>query len=233
MTPEDQQTPKAHAAEQLASGHRMSGGVFFLGTVIAVGLVGLLAALVTWAFHPTTRPACIVHCPPPQVDVKAQPSSANALPEERTFTSSSMGFSVDYPGSWSVQDSGAQGVLFATNKGLFEVIGAKTSASPVQLITERINQLNTSRLPDIRTIGPIRGAHIGSRQGQGLLFGATLLPASGGGQGVLVRIGIIVARRGSLTVRTMAFLPYDQQGGTIVGAGEVDYALTEFRWPGE
>jgi hypothetical protein len=49
---------------------------------------------------------------------------------------------------------------------------------------------------------------------------------------VPVRIGIIVATRGSLTLIAIAFAAYDPQHD-VMFADDIDYALTEFRWPGE
>jgi len=219
--------------EEAVASRRLNALVFFIGSLIAVGLVGLLAATVTWAFHASPKPRCTIDCPPPEANVRAATANSAGLAEERTFKSSSFGFSVDYSSDWSVQQSGPDGALFTTKAGILEVVGLRSTASPVQLISERIGSLNRSRLPDIQPAGPIRGAHIGRVNGTGELYAATLLPSSGGGQGLLVRIGVIVAREGTLTVRVMALLPFDQGNGVIVGAGDADYGLTEFRWPGE
>ena len=219
--------------DEAVSGRRLNGVVFFIAALVAVGIVGLLAASVTWAFHASPKPRCTINCPPPEANVQAQTAAIAGLAEEKTYTSSAFGFSVDYSSSWSVQDSGPDGVVFATKAGILEIVGLRTSSSPTQLIGERIGGLNRSRLPDIRAAGPIRGAHVGSVNGVGQLYAATLLPSSGGGEGLLVRIGVIVARKGNLTVRVMALLPFDNGNGVIVGAGDADYGLTEFRWPGE
>jgi hypothetical protein len=213
--------------------HRLSAAVFFVGTALVVVLVGGLAAVVTWAFHPHPKPPCQIDCPPPEADTSARSSAAAPLHEEGTFTSSQFRFSVEYPSRWSVLSSGSAGALFQTSHGLIEFVGAAGAASPAQLIAERIGRFDTTRLPDIRALGPVLGAHIGTQQGQGTLYSATLLPSSGGGLGLLVRIGLVVARKDNLTVLATVLLPYDASSGTLSGAGEVDYGLTEFRWPGQ
>ena len=213
--------------------HRLNAVVFFVGTALIVLLVGGLAAAVTWALHPHPKPPCQIDCPPPEAGTSANSSAAAPLHEERTFTSSQFHFSVDYPSRWSVLNSSSAGALFQTSRGLIEFAGAPGSASPAQLISDRIGRFDTTHLPDIRALGPVLGAHVGTQQGQGTLYSATLLPSSGGGSGLLVRIGIIAARKGNLSVLATVLLPYDSSSGALSGAGEVDYGLTEFRWPGQ
>jgi hypothetical protein len=211
--------------------HRLSAAVFVLGTAALVLAVGGLAALVTWQLHPHPKPPCRINCPPPEADTRA--AAAEALREERTFTSSSFHFSVDYSTRWSVVSSGSAGALFHTTHGLMEFLGSSGAASSAQLISDRVGRFDSTRLPDIRAIGPVLGARVGSQEGQGELYAATLLPSSGGGAGLLVRIAIIASHRGNLNVVATVLLPYDQSSGQLVGASEADYALTEFRWPGE
>ena len=213
--------------------HRLNAAVFFFGTALIVMAVGGLAALVTWQLHPHTKPPCVRNCPPPEVDTSAAAAATSPLREERTFTSSQFHFNIEYPARWSVLSSGATGAVFQTSKGLVEFAGVAGTASPGQLIADRINRFDRTRLPDIRALGPLAGSHIGTQQGEGTLYSATLLPSSGGGSGLLIRIGIIAARRGSLNVLATVLLPYDQSSGQLPGAGEIDYGLTEFRWPGQ
>ena len=210
--------------------HRLNSAVFLIGAAVLVVLVGLLAALVTWAFHPAPVAPCTADCPPPQAP--AALAAAAQLPEQATFTSSAFGYHVDYASPWKVQSGSAGSVLFDTRGGLFEVQGAQTSESAVQLIQSVAATFQGSQLPDLADVGPLHGAHIGTQQGVGELFGGTYFPPSGGGRSLPVRIGIIVATRGSLTLVATAFAEYDPQHDVIF-ADDIDYALTEFRWPGE
>jgi hypothetical protein len=210
--------------------HRLNSAVFLLGAAALVVLVGLLAALVTWAFHPAPVAPCTADCQPPEAP--AALAGTTELPEQATFTSPSFGYHVDYASPWRVQTTSAGSVLFATRGGLFEVQGTRTSESPVQLIQSVASTFQGSQLPDLSDVGPLHGAHIGTQEGVGELFGGTYFPPSGGGRSVPVRIGIIVATRGSLTLVATAFAQYDPQHDVLF-AGDIDYALTEFRWPGE
>jgi hypothetical protein len=207
---------------------RLSTRTLFLGSFLAVVLVGLLAALVTWAFHPHTRKPCLIHCPPPEANTSAESMSARA--DEKNFKSSGLGFEVAYSDKWKLDSSNAAKAVFQTRDGLLEVAGV--SASPAQALAQRAAALPRSRVPDLRQAGPVHGAHVGIEEGVGVLYAGTLVPESGGGQGTEVRIALIAARRGNLTMLFTALVPYDASSGQLP-AGDIDYAMTEFRWPGE
>lgn len=211
-------------------GQRLSTPVFVAGTAALVVLVGLLAALVTWVFHPHAKPPCTIDCPPPQASASAR-SAAAELAEQRTFESSAFGFHVDYTSEWKLRKSNPHGALFATRYGQLQVLGMRTTSTALQLIERRIADFRSPELPDISSAGAIRGAHIGSVEGQGELYAATFTPSSGAGRSVVVRIGITVARKGETTVMTTAFVPYDPSSGRVLG-DDIDYAMAEFRWPG-
>jgi hypothetical protein len=136
---------------------RLSSRALFLGSLLGVVLIGLLAALVTWLMHPHARPPCLIHCPPPEANTGALPASA--LSEQRSFRSSGLGFEVEYPDRWRVDSSGATKAVFETRDGLLEVAGV--TASPVQALARRAAALPRARLPDLRQAGPVRGAHVG------------------------------------------------------------------------
>src|SRR5207253_3021595 len=128
----------------------------------------------------------------------------------QTFKSSKFGFSVDYgdiPG-WSIKKSGSDGVLFNTRAGQLEVVGGRTSASALQLIQQRVSSLS-SAFPDLRAAGAIDGAHLGDENGVGAFYDATLTPQSGGGQALLIRVGVIVVHAHGMTVMATALAPYD------------------------
>ena len=212
-------------------GQRLSTPVFVVGTAVLVVIVGLIAVLVTWVFHPHPKPACTIDCPPPQVSAAVHVSTGE-LAEQQTFQSSDFGFHVDYPSDWKLQSSNSGGALFATRYGQLQLAGMRSAPGALQLIEQRLAQLQSPQLPDLALVGPIHGAHIGSAEGEGQLYSATFTPSSGAGRSLVVRIGIIVARRGTTTVLATAFVPYDTSGGRVLG-DDIDYAMAEFRWPGE
>jgi hypothetical protein len=210
--------------------HRLSTFVFVAGTAVIVALVGLLAALVTWAFHPHPKPPCTIDCPPPESPaVRAAPG---LMTEQETFASSDFGFHVDYPSTWKLQSSNGSGAIFATRYGQLKVVGMHAAPSALQLIQQQIAQFNSPQLPDLANVGAIHGAHIGSAEGEGQLYAGTFTPSSGAGRSLLVRIGIIVAHKDGSTVVATAFVPYDPRAGRVLG-DDVDYAMAEFRWAGE
>jgi hypothetical protein len=231
MSTEETKTPAfAAPPDEEVVEARMREGVFFLGAFVLVVLVGLITAMVTWIFHPEPPAPCISNCPPPKVDTSSH--GGPALTEAKSFKSS-LGFTVEYPSSWSIRDSNSSAVLFATRAGLLWFEGGKTTASAPELIRGALGRFNKQVIPDLTEEGPLRGAHVGSQEGTGTFFKGTYVPPSGGGNSLLIRIGVIVAKRKGLTILVTALLPYDANNDQIVGGGEVDYALTEFRWPGE
>jgi hypothetical protein len=233
MSTGPRKSPHVHnAAAEAMRVHRLSGPVFLIGTAVLAIVLGLIAAGVTWLFHPKTPRQCIANCPPPEAGQVAA-SAATGLAEEKTYTPSGLGYHVDYPGDWKVESSDSTGIFLDTSAGFLEFVGQRTTQPISSLISKRSQGFNPARIPDLKDIGSIRGAHLGSVQGTGELFSGTFLPSSGGGRGVLIRIGIIGARRNGVVVLATAILPYNVSTGKITGAGEVDYALTEFRWPGQ
>jgi hypothetical protein len=207
---------------------RISTTTLFVGTALLVVAVGGIAALVMWLLHPSPKRPCIVNCPPPSPSGLTQ----SALPEGETFKSSTLGFAVNYPKSWKVQSHAAAEAVFETDTGLLKVQGYKGSPGFAGLVSKEVGNLDPTEFPDVKSAGTIKGAHIGSQQGEGQLYSATLYPPSGGGQGQLVRIALIGATRGDVTVLVTALVPYDQQSGRMA-AEDVDYALTLFSWPGQ
>jgi len=207
---------------------RLRSTTLFLVSAFAVILVGGLAALATWLFHEHTRPACTVNCPPP----RSQGIAATGLPEAETFTSPKLGWVLAYPKAWKVEDTSGDNVLFQTRAGLLKVEAAKTTTDLGTLLDRARAAVDNAELPDLESVGTLRGAHLGSQQAEGRLYQATFYPPSGGGRGLLVRIGIVAATRDGVTVVCTAIAPYDQHSGRMA-AEDIDYAFTEFRWPGE
>ncbi len=213
--------------------HRLNSTVFVIGTAVIVALVGLLAALVTWLFHPAPGRQCTSDCPPPSLSGSAQAVTAQLTPEA-SYTSSQYGFTIAYASPWKVVNESANSVLFQTRFGQFQVQAGQTNLGATQLIEQRVRRGSPlQQIPDPEPArGDPRGAHRFRREGVGELYGGTYYPSSGAGRSLIVRIGIIVASRGGVTLLATAFVPYDEQQG-IPLADDIDYAMTEFRWPGE
>jgi len=207
---------------------RLSATGLFLVSALGVILVGGLAALATWLFHEHTNPPCTVNCPPP----RSQGIADAGLAEAGSFTSPKLGWVLAYPKAWKVDDTSGDNVLFQTRAGLLKVEAGRTTTDLDTLLDRARAGIDNAELPDLESVGPLRGAHLGSQEGEGRLYQATFYPPSGGGRGLLVRIGIVAATRDGVTVVCTAIAPYDQHSGRMA-AEDIDYAFTEFRWPGE
>jgi hypothetical protein len=155
------------------------------------------------------------------------------LPESASYSSRAFGFEVGYPSSWSVAQSDDSSVALSTRlHGSFVVAGEKAGKSDDRLIQEAIGSLPSSQWQNVQEVGPIHGAHIGVQDGTGKVFSAQLAPS--GGQAQNVRIAVVVATRGNLSVIAMGIDPADVKGSPngIPEAGPFDFVLAEFQWPG-
>jgi len=225
-----------HSGVPTAGGpaHRLSAATFIIGAAVIVTLVGLLAALVTWEFHPKTSTPCNLNCP----QIASAPTSSSALAgEPYSFTSSQFGFTVEVAAPpWKAESTSAAGGVFDTRSGFVDIEGAAGTLNATQLIQQSLSKLNPQVFPNIQAVGPLHGAHIGTVNAQGELFVSTYVPSSG--QSFPVGIGVMVATRNGVTVRILALTPYDVNhdpihGGMAPDAFDIDYALDEFRWAGQ
>ena len=215
--------------------HRIGATGLLVATAAIVVVVGLLAAFVTWRFHPAPAPACVANCPPP-VAKPLTASAAAALSEPRVYRNSQLGFSLEFESPpWAATSENSAGVLLEAGNGevAFRVEGGRVSVSPVQLVIDAASSLSSNSLPDLTPDHVIRGARIGTIDGAGEVFAATYVPGSGGGQARTVRIPIVAAARNGLGIVATALSPYDPTVPGGVFAGDyLDYLLTEFSWAG-
>lgn len=205
------------------------GPVLIAGGLIAVLLVvGLVVggiAVSQLARGGGTHATCTSNCPPKFV---------TPLPEEASFTSSAYGFTVNYSSRWTIRDQNPQGVDIGTRLGLVSVVGSK-GQSPDEAIQAAIAALPSDKWQDVTPFAPvIRGAHLGDVSGAGAVYAANLVGA--GQTGTKVRIAVIAASKGGVTVTVVAIDPYDARSPGRNGLPEaqaIDYLCTEFVWAGE
>lgn len=217
--------------------HRVGSAVFIVTTAVAVVVIGLLAAFVTWRFHPAPAPPCVANCPPPVAKpLAAAAASAAPLTESHDYRSPRFGFSVQFQSPpWGVASTDTAGVLLEAGNGAvaFRIQGGRVGTSPVQLVIDAANSLNPTSFPDVTPDHVLRGARIGTVDGAGEVFAATYVPGAGGGQARAVRVPIIAAGRNGLSVVAVALSPYDRTvPGGVFGGDYLDYLLSEFNWPG-
>ena len=204
------------------AGQARLGGVLIAGGLIlvllVVGLVvGGIAVSQIGRGGPTT---CTVNCPPKFVA---------PLPEQASFTSTAYKFQVNYSSRWTVRDQNAAGVTLGTRVGLVQVTGSK-GPSPEQALQATISALPTSKWQDVTPLHGLRGARIGDVDGVGEIYSANLVGSSQ--TAAKVRIAVIAAAKGGVTVVVLASDPADPKGSPngFPEGQEVDYLCTEFVW---
>jgi hypothetical protein len=194
-----------------------------LGISWHVVFLPALAVFALLAAQGTFRP-CTQRCGPRQV---------TPLPELSSFTSSTYHYAVGYPPNWSIQQQDGGSVAFSTRiRGAFVVRGQRAGKPESQLIQEAIAGLPSSQWQNVQLVAPIHGAHIGFQDGAGAVYSADLAPA--GGQALKVRIAVLAASKGALSVTVMGIDPADPEHSPngIPEADDFDYVLSEFSWPG-
>ena len=212
---------------------RIHPWLFAALTAGGVVAIGLLAALVTWLAHDGPKKQCVLNCPPPSAHASGDDFTS---PIERAF-SSPIGFVVRYPTSWKPHGGGHGSASFDTDDGGFFEVVTGPAANLAQLIVPRVRSFDPQTFPDLKPIGPIRGAHVGGVSGVGTMYGGTMVPGSGGGSAERVRFAIIAAKRGNLALVVTAADWYDKDVTSDIPTGmkdapELDYALAQLRWPG-
>jgi hypothetical protein len=194
----------------------IAGGLIVILVVVAVAVGAITLARFAGGQHG----ACTSNCPP---------KSVTPLPEQATFRSSAYRFQVNYSSKWTVRDQGPASVTLGTHLGMVQVTGS-TGQSPVQAIQATVTSLPSSQWQDVTQMNQLRGAHLGEVDGVGAVYSANLL---GSGQtATRVRIAVIAASKGGVTVVVLASDPADPKGspnGFPEGL-EIDYLCTEFAW---
>jgi hypothetical protein len=189
-----------------------------------VGFAVLLFSLVAILAIKGVFAPCTVNCGPLRV---------TPFPEPSSFTSRAFGYKVGYPSTWSIEQQDDAGIVLATKlHGSFAVRGTKNGKSDDQLLQDAIAGLPSSQWQNVQEVGPLHGAHIGGQDGVGRIYSAQVAPA--GGQAENVRIAVVAANRGGLSVIAFGVDPADVKGSPngIPEASSFDYVLAEFTWPG-
>jgi hypothetical protein len=213
---------------------RIHPWLFAVVTAAAVVLIGVVAALVTHLAHEGPEKQCVVNCPPP-VFTKAAGDEDYQASDARAFADVT-GFGVSYTSNWKVHPHGRGLVTFDTDDGGFFEVRVAPAANLPQLITQRLKALNPQTFPDLKVVGPIRGAHIGGTAGTGTLYGGTMVPGGGGGSAERIRFAIIAAKRGNVALLVTAGDWYDRNVTSQIPTGmadapAIDYTLAQLRWP--
>ena len=196
----------------------IAGGLIAILVVVGLVVGGIAVSQIARGTHAE----CTVNCPPKFV---------SPLPEQASFTSTAYKFQVNYSSRWTVRDRSATGITLGTRVGRVQVTGIKGS-SPEQAIQATITGLPSSEWQGVTLVGPLRGAHLGEVNGAGAIYAANLLGTSQ--TATKVRIAVIAATKGGVTVVVLASDPADTKGSPngFPEGQEVDYMCTEFVWGG-
>jgi hypothetical protein len=204
------------------------GPVLIAGGLIAVLIVaGLVVGGIAVAQFARTgggHSTCTANCPP---------KFGTPLPERASFTSTAFGFTVNYSSRWTVRDQGPERVAIGTRLGEIDVTGSR-GGSPNQALQATVAGLPTAKWQDVSPVTPsLPGAHLGDVRGVGAVYAANLVGASQ--TAAKVRVAVIAATKGGVTVVVMAVDPADTKGSPngFPEAQLVDYLCTEFLWKGE
>lgn len=212
--------PHAHVPRRLGD-HRVR--LYAIGAIVA--LVVVISAVATLA-HPGPQP-CGLYCGP-----QTQPPLAAAS----TYTNSAHGFSIDYPAEkLTVSTSQDDLVEFHSDGGPIDFRVVK-AASLDDAVSQAQKQLDSSVFQDMQVVGQVRGAELGYVPGKGTVWSATYQPADGGGSGP-IRVAIIAAQSGGLTVVATMFSDYDSATDHapygLSGDQTFDYPISGFHFPGQ
>ena len=197
---------------------------------VAGGLLAILAivtvAITIFAVSHAlggTHPACTVNCAPKFVA---------ALPESATFHSTAFGFEVDYNSGWTVRSQDANGISLGTRFGLVTVVGTQGGQPLTQVLQSTVSARPTAQWQDVTQVSDLKGAQIGGHDGIGAIYSANLIGTNS--TSVQVRLAVIVAARGGVTVVFLAVDPADPKNSPngMAEGQSFDYMCSEFRWSG-
>lgn len=196
----------------------IAGGILALGCLVVIAVVYLLTP------HAVTP--CRFDC---------GPAIGTRLPAPASIPIDQFGLEVSYPASWGVLQRSGDTVRLGSKAGEVMVHAERAGKSADQLSQDAIASLPSSSWQGISPLGPILGSHIGFQDGPGTVFSANFYPAQG--QKEEMRIAVITATRGQVSVVFMAWNPYQQpdRGRDQSGIPEsqlFDYVLNEFHWSG-
>ena len=188
--------------------------------ILAIAAVALSAFAISRAIV-GNRSTCTVNCAPKIV---------TPLPESSTYRSTAYKYEVDYNSNWTVRTQDASGIALGTKLGTLSVLGMKGGQPLAQVLQATVSALPTAQWQDVVQVSDLKGAHIGDQDGLGAVYGASLVGT--GSTAAKVRLAVIVATRGGVTVVIFAADPADPKNSPhgIPEAQSFDYLCSEFRW---
>ena len=214
--------PSAPAPGYPTAGHyrlapALIGGALVVILIVVAVVVGGIAALQLASGNHST---CTSNC---------SPKFAAPLAEEASWRSTTYKFQVNYSSAWTVRAEDANGVVLGTKLGYVSVAGS-SGTDIDQVLQATVAALPSSQFQDVKSISPLKGAHIGNQDGVGAIYSANFVGSSQ--TAVNVRFAVIAASQHNVTVAVFALNPSDVKdfpNGMPEGQA-FDYLCTEFVW---
>lgn len=191
------------------------------GLIVILAIVGVVTGVLAYRSIAGSHQSCTANCSPKVI---------TPLQAAATYRSSAFKFEVDYSTNWTVRSQDANGITLGTKLGQVSVVGGKGQSTD-QAIQGVINALPSANWQSVKNTGGIPGAHLGNVAGTGQMYNANLIGASS--KAAPVRIAVIAATKGEVTVVVFAVDPYDTHYPNGMQEGFLfDYMCTQFRWAG-
>jgi hypothetical protein len=179
------------------------------GAVLAMAVLGIIAyAIRPQPFHCTNAVQCGT-APP----LKSAP---NPLPPTASYTSSTYGFSVEYPSDFApiqtTSDAVSWGATYNGSPATWTFVGESAKGRTPQQV---VNDLQQSRYPNATFVYAIPGANLGYTPGYGAVY--NLFVDNAAGQSAHQRLIILSAIRGDVAVSFYGTGPFVQTSQSADG----------------
>jgi len=194
----------------------IAGGLIVILLVVAA----VVSAIAVSQFTNQTHSTCTSNCGPKFV---------TPLPEEASYKSSAYHYQVNYSSRWAVRSQDATGVTLGTKLGSVQVVGMNAAGND-QVLQSTIAALPSSRYQDVTLVDNLKGPHVGDQDGIGAVYSANFVGTSQ--TATKVRLAVIVATRGGVTIVVLAVDPADLKNSPNgMPEGQLfDYLCTEIVW---
>lgn len=212
--------PYAQPQPARLGGGRMTQVAVAAGLIVILIVVAVVASVFAYRAVTGSHQSCTANCSPKVI---------TPLQAADTYRSSAFKFEVDYSQNWTVRSQDANGITLGTKLGQVTVVGSKSGQSTDQAIQAVVNALPSANWQSVKNTGGIPGAHLGAVAGVGQMYNANLIGANS--KAAPVRVAVIAATKGDVTVVVFAVNPYDAHFPNGMQEGYLfDYMCTQFRW---
>lgn len=212
--------PYAHPQPARLGSGRTTQFAVAAGLIVILIVAGAVSSVFAYRAISGSHQTCTANCSPKVIT----PLAAAA-----TYRSSAFRFEVDYSATWTVRSQDANSITLGTKLGQVSVTGSKSGQSPDQVIQGVVSALPSANWQSVKNTGGVPGAHLGAIDAVGQMYTANLIGANS--KAVAVRVAVIAASKGDVTVVVFAVDPFDTHFPNDMQEGyQFDYMCTQFRW---